>query len=88
MSRQTTQRQPGQDGQFGQMENAIGLPHKDDDLVAVGFFEAQAPARRPFPTEQGGMQIGLPLGLITRPLAPWACHKRKAVQRAITSRVK
>jgi hypothetical protein len=34
------------------------------------------------------MQIGLPLGLITRPLAPWACHKRKAVQRAITSRVK
>lgn len=66
MRGETTEAQTAQDGQFGEMENAIGIAQKDDDLVAVGFFEAQAPASGAFTTEQGSMEIGLRLGLIGR----------------------
>ena len=31
-----------QDGQFSQMKNAIGIPHKDDDLVAVFLLSTYA----------------------------------------------
>jgi hypothetical protein len=30
-----TERQMGQDGKFGEMENPIGLAEKNDDLVAI-----------------------------------------------------
>jgi hypothetical protein len=66
MSGETTEAQTGQDGKFGERENTIGLAQKNDDLVAVHFFEAQAPTSGSFTTEQGGMVIGLRLGLVGR----------------------
>ncbi len=35
-----------QDGEFGQMENAIGILEKDDDLVTI-FFASGASASAP-----------------------------------------
>ena len=74
MRREAAETHARQDGQFGQVEDAIGIIEKDDDLVAIFLLEAQAPTRRALPTEQsctqsrtglslsrwGGGRLGLP----------------------------
>ena len=58
------QTHPGQDGQFSQMEDAIGMLQKNDDLVAVFLLQTQAPASRALSTQQRGTQGGMGLCLM------------------------
>ena len=39
-----------QDRQLGQVEDAIGIPEKDDDFIAIFLLQPQAPARGPLST--------------------------------------
>lgn len=62
MVRETMKAHHHQESQFGQVENALGLREKDDDLVAVLLLEPQAPACGALYEQQYGTQakgIGL-----------------------------
>ncbi len=48
MRREAAQTHARQDGQFGQVEDAIGIIEKDDDLVAI-FLASGASANVPCP---------------------------------------
>src|SRR5512135_2945441 len=63
MRGEAMQAHAGQDGQFGEMENAIGISEKDDDLVAIFFRQTQAPASRALASQQRGTQAGRGLRL-------------------------
>ena len=52
-----------QDGEFGQMENAIGIGEKDDDFIAIFLLETQAPASRTLSTQECNTQAGKRLRL-------------------------
>src|SRR5579864_3756297 len=58
--------QATQDGQFGEMKNAIGLSHKDDNLVTIFLFESLSKACRSFSAQQRRTQADTPLRLLGR----------------------
>jgi hypothetical protein len=54
-----------QDRQFSQVEDAIGIGEKDDDLVAILFLEAQTPARCALAAQQRRTDTGAGLCLLS-----------------------
>src|SRR5713101_5667870 len=87
MNWEALQVQASQDGQFGQVENSISISLKDDDLITIFLLQALSPTSDAFSTQQGATQAGMSPQLFVGATC-WACHRRKAIQSPMTSRVK